>query len=328
MATEVLPRGFLVRPATMDDIEAVTELVQICERAEYGQVETTLEDISTRWHDPDCNLATDTWIVCSSEGQVVGFSRVWDREHIRIYTSGEVHPDYRRRGIGTYLLNVAETRALQHIPQAVPDARITLNSGASSQNVAGQRLLEQHQFKLIRHSWRMAIEMNEVPPVPEWAEGITVRTVTPDMARAVFEADDEAFKDHWGYLPSTFEAWEYWMIKRESYDPTLWFLAMDGNEIAGISLCKNEKELGGWVDTLGVRRRWRRNGIGLALLYHTFGEFYRRGISSVSLAVDAQSLTGATRLYERAGMHVVRQYNDYEKELRAGKELSIQALEG
>jgi ribosomal protein S18 acetylase RimI-like enzyme len=105
------------------------------------------------------------------------------------------------------------------------------------------------------------------------------------------------------------------------------FLAMDGDEIAGISLCKSENELGGWVDSLGVRRLWRRKGIGLALLHHTFGEFYRRGISNVSLAVDAQSLTGATRLYERAGMHVVRQYNDYEKELRAGKELSTQSVE-
>src|SRR6185312_7860885 len=140
MTTEVLPRGFLVRPATMDDVEAVSELVQRCERAEYGRAETTLEDISTRWHDPDCNLATDTWIVCSSEGQVVGFSRVWDREHVRIYTSGEVHPDYRGHGIGTYLLNAVEIRAQQHLSQAIPGARITLNSGVSSQNVVAQRL--------------------------------------------------------------------------------------------------------------------------------------------------------------------------------------------
>ena len=81
------------------------------------------------------------------------------------------------------------------------------------------------------------------------------------------------------------------------------------------------------MNSLAIRRQWRRRGIGLAFLYHAFGEFYRREIHNVYLGVDAQSLTGATRLYERAGMHVVRQYNTYEKELRAGRELSTQSVD-
>ena len=83
----------------------------------------------------------------------------------------------------------------------------------------------------------------------------------------------------------------------------------------------------GWVDVLGVRRPWRRRGLALALLHHTFGEFYQRGKRKVGLGVDAQSLTGATRLYEKAGMHVQRQYATYEKELRPGEELSTQSVE-
>ena len=147
------------------------------------------------------------------------------------------------------------------------------------------------------------------------------------MERAVYEADEETFRDHWGFMPGTFEDWSHWTFEREGFDPSLWFLAMDGAEIAGFALCADEKEQGGWVHVLGVRRAWRRRGIGLALLYHAFAEFYRRGIRAVYLGVDAQSLTGATRLYERAGMHVVRQYRSYEKELRAGKELSTQSVE-
>jgi mycothiol synthase len=82
----------------------------------------------------------------------------------------------------------------------------------------------------------------------------------------------------------------------------------------------------GWVDDLAVRRSWRRRGLGMALLHHSFGEFYRRGTRKVALEVDSQNLTGATRLYERAGMHATRQYDVYEKELRAGEELSTQSL--
>jgi ribosomal protein S18 acetylase RimI-like enzyme len=78
---------------------------------------------------------------------------------------------------------------------------------------------------------------------------------------------------------------------------------------------------------LGVRRPWRKNGLGLALLYHSFSEFYRRGTPIISLGVDAASHTGATRLYQRAGMHVAAEYVSYEKELRPGREISVQSLE-
>jgi mycothiol synthase len=83
----------------------------------------------------------------------------------------------------------------------------------------------------------------------------------------------------------------------------------------------------GWLFGLGVRRPWRRRGLALALLHHCFGELYRRGRRKVSLGVDAQNLTGATRLYERAGMHIQRQHHQYEQELRPGRDLSTQSLE-
>jgi ribosomal protein S18 acetylase RimI-like enzyme len=93
------------------------------------------------------------------------------------------------------------------------------------------------------------------------------------------------------------------------------------------SFLGNNPDLG-FVNTLGVRRPWRRRGLGEALLQHAFGEFYRRGRKQVGLGVDASSLTGATRLYEKVGMHVAQQVDLYELELRPGKELGRQALEG
>ncbi|HZO75135.1 MAG TPA: GNAT family N-acetyltransferase [Ktedonobacteraceae bacterium] len=328
MITEKLPRGLTMRHPTMADLEAVTDVIRSCEVALDGTAETTLDDIRTGWQMPGFDLTKDAWLVFSDEGKVVGLAGVEHREHARLYTGGEVHPDYRNRGIGTYLLHLGEERARQHIPLAPSGARVTLNCGANSKDEAKIRLLEEHGFTRVRYFWRMAIEMDAAPPTPQWAEGITLRTFTPEMTRAVYEADEEAFKDHWGHVRSPFDEWEHWTVKRKDFDPTLWFLAMDGDEIAGISLCQDEKESGGWVHVLGVRRPWRRKGVGLALLYHSFGEFYKRDIRNVYLGVDAQSLTGATRLYERAGMHVIRQYNSYEKELRAGKELSTQFIDG
>lgn len=101
---------------------------------------------------------------------------------------------------------------------------------------------------------------------------------------------------------------------------------MDGDEIAGVALCADEKESGGWVHSLGIRRAWRRRGLALTLLQHAFADFVNRGIYKVFLGVDAQSLTGATRLYERAGMRVMLRSIHYEKELRGGRELSVEVF--
>jgi mycothiol synthase len=173
-----------------------------------------------------------------------------------------------------------------------------------------------------RHFWRMRIDMGDEPPAaPVWPDGITVRTHVPVADdRAVFEACEDSFSDHWGHVPNTFE----WWMKRtqgETFDPSLWFLALAGDEIAGISLCTNFLEIG-WVSTLGVRRPWRGRGLGEALLRYSFREFHRRGRRTVALGVDAQSLTGATRLYERAGMYVDRVYELSTKILRDGADLS------
>ena len=107
-------------------------------------------------------------------------------------------------------------------------------------------------------------------------------------------------------------------------------MALDGDQYAGISMCwrKTTEDLKmGWVGTLGVGRSWRRSGLGLALLLHSFNEFYARGQERVGLGVDASSLTGATRLYEKAGMRATRQWDRYEKVLRPGVDLRTQTVD-
>lgn len=327
MTIDTLPQDFILRHPTLDDFEVVAKLYNACEIAAYGQPEMTLAEMRTYWMQSGFNLATDAWLALTAEGQPVGVADVDHREHVRIFSGVDVHPDYRGRGIGTRLLQLVEERARQHILEAAAGTRVALLTRTNGKDEVAQRFLEMRGYSQVRHFWRMGIELRETPPAAQWSDGIVVCTLAPGMERAVYEADEEAFRDHWGFMPGTFEDWSHWTFEREGFDPSLWFMAMDGTEIAGFALCADEKELGGWVHVLGVRRAWRRRGIGLALLHHAFAEFYRRGIRAAYLGVDAQSLTGATRLYERAGMHVVRQYRSYEKELRAGKELSTQSVE-
>jgi GNAT superfamily N-acetyltransferase len=144
---------------------------------------------------------------------------------------------------------------------------------------------------------------------------------------------DESFSDHFGHVDTPFEEgfqrFKHMMTNYEGFDPTLWFLAMNGDHIVGVSLCRQhgyDNPEVGWVNTLGVRRPWRKHGIGLALLRHSFCELYCRGRRMAGLGVDAQNLTGALRLYENAGMHVHQAFDQFEKEIRPGREISVQSL--
>jgi ribosomal protein S18 acetylase RimI-like enzyme len=82
-----------------------------------------------------------------------------------------------------------------------------------------------------------------------------------------------------------------------------------------VARCDAYRYGGGWVAGLGVRKPWRKRGLGLALLQRTFRLFHERGERSVGLGVDSENPTGATRLYERAGMHVESESVTFERSL-------------
>ena len=332
-----LPDGYVMHPAALDDLPEAVEMFNACSRALTGKDEFTLERYRSEWLVPGVNLDTDIRVVLSPAGRIVGCMEFWDLAgpHVRYNVWGRVHPEHQGRGIASALLHWAERRGLQSIPRAPDDARISMMGWLAGEDAAAHRVYEAAGFNLIRHSWRMKIELDAPPPAPVWPAGITVRAYVPGQdERATLTCERESFRDHWGYLERPFEQdlkmFEHFVNNMQDFDPALFFLAMDGDQVVGISLCDprahDDADMG-WVDTLGVLRSHRRRGLGLALLQHTFGEFYRRGTRKVGLGVDASSLTGATRLYERAGMHVYRQFRTYEKELRQGADLSTQAIE-
>lgn len=335
-----LPRGYYSRPPTMDDLEATLAMFQAESVHMVGIEMFELNDIESEWTTPGFDLARDTRLVLAPDGDVAGYYEVWDLHdpHVLVNAWGRVHPEHTGKGIGSYLVRWAERRARQAIPLAPPAARVVLYLHALSKNKAAGQLFLDHDFEFIRHSLRMRIDLDGAPPEPRWPEGITVRTMlVGEDERGIVNADREAFQDHWGYVERPFEEeyerWIHMMRTDENFDPNLWFLAMDGDEIAGFALCApkahHDPEMG-WVRALGVRRPWRRRGIALALLYHCFNAFYARGVRKVGLGVDAESLTGATRLYEKAGMRPEEefQYSLYEKELRPGEDLTTREAAG
>ena len=162
----------------------------------------------------------------------------------------------------------------------------------------------------------MRIEFDGELEEPRPPDGVRIRPMTPEDAQVAHETHEETFQDMWGHAPTSFEDWQHWLLD-DDHDWSLFFLAEADREPAGVALCRprpTEPEIGS-IRVVGVRRSWRRKGVGRALMLHAFAEFRRRGMRGASLGVDAESLTGAQRLYASVGMHVDRESDIFERAL-------------
>lgn len=304
-----MPLPVSIRPATLADVEAVARLVAAQNLADYGHPLYTADDIRALWQSSKLDVAQDSWVLVAPEGNIAGYAVLQDG-FVLIYLAA----DRPVQDLGAHLLSAVEARA-----QTL--ALDTLRARLGDSNPGLRQAFETAGYVLRLSFLMMAIEMESPPAPPQWAEGLSVRTfIRGQDEQATYLADEEASADKGYSEPMTFEAWaERMKLNSPSFDASLWFLACQGQEVAGVSLNAYSKETHeGWIDHLGVRRAWRKRGLGLALLLHSFGEFYRRGVRKVKLSVDSQSLTNAPRLYERAGMRTVQQYHIYRKDLTQG----------
>jgi mycothiol synthase len=310
------PSGYTVRSATWDDLDAVAKLLVAADLADLGEQDFSIEELKDDWRQPQLDMASDTWLV-TSNGKASAYTWLLGRNSHRDLDSwGVVHPEHRGRGLGAFLVDVVDRRAADHAALAPPGESATLLVHTLGVDAAARTLLESRGFELVRHFWRMDIQFEEAPPPPEPVSGIAINTFQRDRdERPVYEALEEAFAGHFGYVPRSFEDWSNHRLQ-EGFDPTLWFVASEGQEVVGALAGRILEDIG-WVATLGVRKRWRGRGIGEALLRHSFVEFHRRGFIRTSLSVDAGNDTGAVILYERAGMHVALRYDTYEKRFGA-----------
>ena len=335
-----LPAGTVDRAPMLEDTEALVDMFNAVSQKLLGIDQVTVEEQRIEFEMPGRSLEEDFRVVVAPDGTMAGYIEVFglSEPFTPLYCWGRVHPEHQGRGVGSYLLQWAEERARKALPLSKPELRVPLWAFCNTIDTQAQAMFTNQGFAFLRHNLRMVIELNDPPPEPVWPAGITVRPIVPGQEEfAAFAAGREAFGDHFGHvarpLEEEFETWKHRMYNSPDYDPSLWFLALDGEQIAGNSLCfkrtDNDPSFG-WVASLSVRRPWRRQGLGLALLQQSIAEFYRRGYRKVGLGVDAQNLTGAVRLYEKAGMHpdMRHQMTIYEKELRPGKRSFVVGNEG
>ena len=170
-------------------------------------------------------------------------------------------------------------------------------------------------YRRVRDSYAMRIDLANGVPRPVCPAGFDVRDIRlPDDLRPVYEADTEAFREHFGYHVVSFDAWRAWYDSQPESAPELWLVAWDGTEVAGEALGA-VRGSAGYVDSVAVCKPHRGRGLALALLLELFARLHARGRDDVFLFVDAENPTGAVRLYEKAGMSAWRRFGFWRLDL-------------
>jgi mycothiol synthase len=285
----------------MDEVEAAAEVLNAHSRALHGTDDTTAAELEMAWRAPEVEFPADIFVADRGDS-LVGYADV-------IPFGRTTWIDVRGTDPEAYdtLIERAAERAAEH-------DRPHVRGWASDRDRAAQEAYERAGFRPFRYSFRMEIDLAGSAVEAVWPEGFSVRPFAEGDERRMHQAQMDSFADTWEFTAEPFESWSHWFMG-EGFEPEHWFLAERGNDLAGIALCRisgTEPDLG-FVRILGVKPEYRRRGLALALLQHVFRHFADLGLKRVGLGVDAESPTGAVRLYERAGMHVARRDIRYER---------------
>ena len=201
------------------------------------------------------------------------------------------------------------------------DIRRYFETYADEGETGKQALFLDEGYKAVRYDFSMVRQLSEPVEVTPLTQGIEVRPALPEHYRAIWEAAEEAFRDHWGYIPETETDYQRF-LNSPTFDPSLWKVGWDGDQVAGsvlnfMNADENEeyKRKRGYTEGISVRRQWRKRGLATGLITRSLKMFQEMGMTEAALGVDTQNLSGALQLYERVGFRQVKQSTTYRKEL-------------
>ncbi len=305
------------------DSPHVMKIFNACKDVDGVEYHMTLEDIAHNFNHLERSDPCTDMIFAEVNGEAIAYSRVgWYQEsegNYLYYALGWIDPSWRRKGIGTAILKHNERRLREIAADHPVEAPKFFQNDHNNKQVGVEALLKANGYEPIRWGYEMTRPVEAPIPESPLPEGVEVRPVTEEHYRAIHEASNEAFRDHWGYAESTEEDYQRWLAW-PLFNPQYWKVAWDVDEVAGMVLnffnAQENEEYGrqrGWTDPICVRRPWRRRGLAKALIAQSIAMFREMDFDETALGVDTMNPNGAMNLYQSMGYEVVREGITYRK---------------
>ena len=316
--------GFDKRPLAPGDAGEWAALLTAIQYADGSEEYSSEQDLREGFGNPNRDFASGSIAVYDGR-TMVGYGvltsrSVADPVHTMLHDGG-VHPSYRGRGLGGELLDWAEKSAVPLHNRRFPGRPLELSSGCLSRNAVAVALHEQRGYQPERWFHNMVRDLSAAIPEAVIPAGVQIAGYTPDMAEHALLVRNESFRDHWGSTETSPESWAHFLASG-AFRPGLSFLAYEKSEPLGMLISREHdayraatgrRDL--HIALVGTRAAGRKRGIATALLQTALSAARADGYDQASLGVDADSLTGAVRLYERVGFTVADTWVAYRKQL-------------
>ncbi|MGS0684129.1 N-acetyltransferase family protein [Nakamurella sp. GG22] len=301
------------RALTTADAAAIAALHAAIERAEPVDELTTETDVLEQLTAPSVDLESSSVGVFDGS-DLVGYGLLTVSVPAASWKAvlvGGVLPDYTGRGIGRRIIGDLEAMAARDRARDAPDLPGELKVWVDETRQGARRLLASSGYETWRYFFRMLRNFDgSLPVVPE-PPGVTIRRYEASDEEELLSASNESFADHWGSTPMDLPRWRAEFSGSSSFRPAHSWVAVIGGEIVGFALNSEfdgDTELRGfrtgYLARIGTLRRARGRGIAAALIGRTLESMAADGYRQAELGVDADSPTGAGRLYERLGFAV------------------------
>lgn len=307
--------SYVLRPATLADAPAVTDLLNAIDLIEIGRPETDLHTVEADLKHPATDLAQDSWLAFDGDRLVV-YGLLWDESGgERIDVDHYVLPEHQEAG--RLVLEAMEARALRKARengagQAVVHLHLNVRPTLDTDVIRERGWSVVRRYHVLRRSLDRASDL-----APDLPEGVRVRSCAGEADRVrVYELYQASFAEHFDFQPRGYEQWLH-DVDAAGLDWSLvWIVGTDDLGDAGFLLARNDREAMGWIRSIGVLREARGRGLAGLLLRHAFAAFAARGRDVVGLGVDTSNATGAPELYARNGMTVHYAVDTWEAVLR------------
>ncbi|HEX6288096.1 MAG TPA: GNAT family N-acetyltransferase [Herpetosiphonaceae bacterium] len=298
-----------------DDLPHIVDLINACEAVDKMDFGTSIAEKREELSDPTLDLVRDVSLWADADGALIGYAQIGIPllgDDLTGYVWFRVHPAARGCGVETEIFTWASARLREVGRQR--GVTVVLRTGSISTNVDRIAMLEQHGFRPVRYFLDMTRPLSEPLPEPEFPAGFTLRHLAgPHEVPAWVDMFNLSFIDHWNHHDLTVEQRMHWLTESHyRAEDDLIAVAADGT-FAAFCKClinpeqnKRTSRHEGLISLLGTRRGYRKLGLGRAMLLAGLRRLAADGLDTALLGVDADSPTGATRLYESAGFREYR----------------------